>query len=136
MGGKSWWAGLPAPAQWFLRWLALLLANLLLAGIVCSALGWTDVVSISNALFFDAAALLLLGLLIQWAVPVPTAPSAPPPSPPGRDQEAQRVEQMLAERWRRRQRPIHGWAVLCFTAAGLIFGLSLLVPAVWARGGL
>lgn len=135
MGGKSWWAGLPAPVQWFLRWLALVLVNLLLAGLICLVLGRTDAVSISNALFFDATVLLLLGLLIQWTAPAPTAPSTPPPSPPERDREALRVEQMLEERWRRRQRPIHGWTVLCFAAAGLIFGLSLLVPAVWTWGG-
>ncbi len=136
MDGKTWWAGLPAPAQWFLRWLALTLANLLLVGAVCLVLGWNDAVSISNALFFDAAALLLLGLLIQWAAPAPSAPSTTPARPSAGDREAQRVEQMLEERWRRRQRPIHGWAVLCFLAAAVMFGLSLLVPAVWVRGGL
>ena len=136
MSGESWWSRLPAPAQWFLRWLALVLANLLLVGAVCLVMGWTDTVRVSNALFFDAAALLLLGLLIQWTVPAPSAPSAGAPPPSMGDKEAQRVEQMLEERWRRRQRPIHGWAVLCFTAAVAIFGISLLVPAVWGGGGL
>lgn len=136
MDSKSWWAGLPAPAQWLLRWLVLVLANLLLVGAVCLIMGWTDAVRISNALFFDAAALLLLGLLIQWAAPAPAVPSSEAPAPSAWGKEAQRVEQMLEERWRRRQRPIHGWAVLCFAAAAVIFGISLLVPAVWGRGGL
>lgn len=136
MDRKTWWAGLPAPAQWLLRWLALVLANLVLVGAVCLVLGWTDAVRISNALFFDAAALLLLGLLIQWSAPASSAPSAAPARPSVGDREAERVERMLEERWRRRQRPIHGWAVLCFLASVVIFGLSLLVPTVWGGGGL
>ncbi|MBC7243075.1 MAG: hypothetical protein H5T60_11590 [Anaerolineae bacterium] len=140
MSGESWWSRLPAPAQWLLRWLALVLANLLLVGAVCLVMGWTDALRISNALFFDAAALLLLGLLIQWAAPAhtsaPAEPGPPPATRPEREREQPRVEQMLEERWRRRQRPIHGWAALCFTAAVAIFGISLLVPAVWGGGGL
>jgi len=117
---KRWFEALPSAARWVLFPLAVVLLNAIVVGIICVILGTTDALSLSNALFYDAALVMLAALILYFASRQQSRPSL-------KELTSGRSPQELAQARPRRPDPLPFYATTLFLAGVLLFGFSIVV---------
>lgn len=138
---REWLDALPPVPRFLVLVGLVVLANLVVVAVACPIAGWTDAVGVSNALFYAAAAMLLLSVLVQWGNPEGRHAKDVRPTPEeGKEGEKKgdepvrvgpRTDEVLEEMVRRRSRPFSRIAGILLVAGLILFGLSILVPTIW-----
>jgi len=114
---KRWFEGQPALLRWLLFPIAVVIANALLVGLICLILGKIDVRSLSDGLFYDAALVMLVALVLYFANRQQSRPSLRELSS-GKPIDVQKRPPLD---------PMPFWATTIFLAGLLLFGLSILI---------
>jgi hypothetical protein len=120
---KQWFEKQPALARWVGFPLALVVVNAVIVGVICLIRGTTDAMSLSNALFYDSALVMLIALILYFANRQSGRPSLrelTSGEPPKRE-------------GRRPADPMPFYATTIFLAGLVVFGLSILITYI---GGL
>ena len=127
---KVWFDSLPRVSQFIVAIALVVIANLLVVGIVCAALGLTDRINASNALFYDAAVVLLIALVFYFATGRRRPSWRTLLSSDLAKQRAAELEPEEDEEARQHRRRLSLYSTTLILAGFVLFGLSIAVGSL------